>query len=61
MNRQDAVEALVASGRTPAQADAFLDLLTSAFRRRGWAEGEPLSQAEISQRLDQLLTADDGA
>lgn len=57
MNREDAIEALTAKGRTRGQAEAFLDLLASAFRRRGWAEGEPLTEEQISERVDTMLAA----
>lgn len=51
--REEAVQAIVGgTDKTPEQAEAFLDILGSAFRRRGWAEGEPLSQKEIAERID---------
>ena len=54
--REDAIRALTASGkRTREQAEAFLDIMGSAFRRRGWAEGQPLSQEQLSERLDAFL------
>jgi hypothetical protein len=50
------IQALMQDGRrTRAQAVAFLDLLGSAFRRRGWVEGEPLNQDQIGERLDTFL------
>lgn len=55
--REKAIEAVMGSGRgkTREQAEAFLDILGSAFRRRGWAEGEPLNQTEIGDRLDTFI------
>jgi hypothetical protein len=54
--RDEAVDAICAkTGKTPEQANAFLDILGSAFRRRGWSEGEPLSQEEIEERLGTFL------
>lgn len=55
MNRDEAVEALVSTGKTRDQARAFLDLLASGFRRRGWIEGEPLTQDEIGDRFDTFV------
>jgi hypothetical protein len=43
------------TGKTVDQADAFLDILGSAFRRRGWVDGDPLSQDAIAERLDTFL------
>lgn len=41
MNRGDAAAAITeGTGKTREQAQAFLDILGSAFRRRGWVEGE---------------------
>jgi hypothetical protein len=40
------------TGKTREQAEAFLDILGSGMRRRGWIEGEPLTQDEIGERLD---------
>jgi len=52
MDREDVIDAITTdTGKTREQAEAFLDIAGSAFRRRGWAEGEPLSQAEIAERL----------
>lgn len=46
------------TGKTREQAVAFLDILGSAFRRRGWAEGEPLDEPQVAERLDIFLGAD---
>ena len=52
MDREAAINAITTdTGKTREQAEAFLDIAGSAFRRRGWAEGEPLSQDEIAERL----------
>lgn len=56
MNRDEAVAAITeGAGKTPEQAQAFLDILGSAFRRRGWVEGEPLDQDAIAERLDTFV------
>lgn len=55
MNREDAVRAIVANGKTEEQAKAFLDLLGSAFARRGWIEGESLSAAAIAEKFDAFM------
>lgn len=49
MNREDAIEALMSAGRSHEQAEAFLAILGSAFRRRGWAEGQPMSDEELGE------------
>lgn len=55
--REKAIEAIMQSGRgkTREQAVAFLDILGSAFRRRGEIPGEPLSQEQIGERLDTFI------
>ena len=56
MNRGDAAAAITeGTGKTHEQAQAFLDILGSAFRRRGWVEGEPLGQDAIAERLDTFI------
>lgn len=55
MNREDAIQALTDTGKTRDQAIAFIDLMGSAFRRRGWIKGEPLTQDEIGERLDTFV------
>lgn len=55
MNREDAIKALTDKGRTREQAEAFLDLMGSALRRRGWITGEPLSQEQIGERIDTFM------
>ena len=61
MNRDEAVEAICAgTGKNREQAEAFLDILGSAFRRRGEVEGEPLSQEELGERLSTFLGQREG-
>lgn len=55
MNREDAINAIVTTGKTREQAEAFLDILGSAFARRGWVEGEPLQPEAVAERLDTFL------
>ena len=55
MNRDDATAAIMNTGKTQDQADAFLAILGSSFARRGWVEGEPLSQDEIAANLNVFL------
>jgi len=55
VNRDQAVAAIVATGKTTEQAQAFLDLLGSAFARRGWVEGEPLLPEEIEERFNTFM------
>lgn len=57
MKREDAVRAIVATGKTEEQANAFLDLLRSGFARRGWIEGEPLLPEEIEERFNTFVDA----
>lgn len=56
MNREDAIEAITGTGKSREQADAFLDILGSAFRRRGWVEGEPLTTGEIDDRMNVFVS-----
>ncbi len=58
--REEAIEGIMRSGRgkTREQAIAFLDILGSAFRRRGEIEGEPLSQDQLAERLDTFIGED---
>lgn len=59
MNRDEAVAAIAAgTGKTADQAEAFLDILGSAFRRRGWIAGEPLADEAIAERLDTFVGPD---
>jgi hypothetical protein len=55
MTRESLIKGLVAKGKTREQAEAFLDLMGSAFRRKGWAPGEPLESEEVSEKLDVFL------
>lgn len=54
MNRDEAMNVLIASGKTAEQANAFLDILGSAFARRGWIDGEPLPADQLEDRWDKL-------
>lgn len=53
--REQAIRALTDKGKTREQAEAFLDLLGSAFRRKGWMEGDPLPPQQVKERLDTFL------
>lgn len=55
MTRESLIEGLMAKGKTREQAEAFLDLLGSAFRAKGWAPGKPLKSEEISEKLDVFI------
>ena len=57
MTKRDEVVAAICerTGKTPEQAEAFLDVLGSALRRRGWIPGDPLAQEDIAQKLDTFL------
>jgi hypothetical protein len=55
MTREDAIAAITPTGRTREQAEAFLDIVGSAFRRRGWADGEPLTEDEIAANINTLI------
>lgn len=60
MTRDEAIEAVVATGKTREQAEAFIELMRSAFARRGWVEGEPLTQDEIGEQLGTFMGTGDG-
>lgn len=54
--RADAITAICKrTGKTREQAEAFLDILGSGLRRRGWIDGEPMSQAEIGNRFGTFM------
>lgn len=54
--RADMVRAIVEkTGDTEEQAEAFIDIVGSAFARRGWIEGEPLSPEELEYKLKVFL------
>lgn len=57
--RADFVTAQVAKGRTAEQVEAFMDLVASGFRRRGWAAGEPLTEGEREERTKTFLGVED--
>lgn len=52
MNREEAIKAITDSGKTREQAEAFLNLVGSAFARRGWVEGEPLDPEGITANAE---------
>lgn len=57
--RDDAIARIMArTGKSREQAGAFLDVLGSAFKRRGWVEGDPLDREQISEKLDTFLGID---
>lgn len=58
MNREEAVTAIVATGKTREQAEAYLDILGSALARRGLVEGNPLPAKVIEERIKTFLAAD---
>lgn len=49
------IAAMVAKGKTREQAQAFLDILGSAMKRRGWIEGEPMDQEQIGDKLNTFM------
>ena len=54
--REEVIKAICErTGKTREQADALLDILGSAFRRRGLIEGEPLTDEQTTQRVDTWL------
>lgn len=55
MTRESLIKGLMARGKTREQAEAFLDIMGSAFRSKGWAPGKPLESAEISEKLDVFI------
>jgi len=60
MKREDSIEALTSKGKTREQAEAFIDLMGSAFARRGWIPGEPLDDKAIGERMDTFVAAEEG-
>lgn len=61
MTRDEAVAAIMATGKTRDQAEAFLAIMGSGFRRRGWVEGQPLSDEEISDSLRVFVGNEDAS
>ena len=53
--REQVIQASMARGKTREQAEAFLDIVGSAFRRNGWAPGEPLSDEQIDEKFTTFL------
>ena len=58
--REQVIQASIARGKTREQAEAFLDIVGSAFRRNGWAPGKPLSEREVDQKLSTFMGTTDG-
>ena len=58
--REQVIQASIARGKTREQAEAFLDIVGSAFRRNGWAPGEPLTEQQIDQKLSTFMGTTDG-
>jgi hypothetical protein len=50
----------MARGKTREQAEAFLDIVGSAFRRNGWAPGSPMTDEQIDKKLSTFLGTTDG-
>lgn len=53
--REDAIAALMESGKTREQAEALLSIARSAFARRGWIDGEPDTQEQLSGHVDRFI------
>lgn len=47
-------------GKTREQVEAFLELVSSGFRRRGWLPGEPLTPEDADAKLGLFLSYDKG-
>lgn len=60
MNREEALNAIIGSGKTPEQANAFLDILGSAFARKDWIAGEPLPAEQLEALLAGFLGKQEG-
>jgi hypothetical protein len=58
--RAQVIQASMARGKTREQAEAFLDIVGSAFRRNGWASGEPMTDEQIDKKLSTFLGSTDG-
>jgi hypothetical protein len=58
--REQVIQASIARGKTREQAEAFLDIVGSAFRRNGWAPGEPLTEQQIDKKLSTFMGTTDG-
>jgi hypothetical protein len=55
VTREEAIVAIVEKGKTREQAEAFLAIMGSAFRRRGWVEGEPLDDDALADQYQAFL------
>ena len=58
--RESVIQASMARGKTREQAEAFLDIVGSAFRRNGWAPGSPMTDQQIDKKLSTFLGTTDG-
>ncbi|MGN6653824.1 MAG: hypothetical protein ACTHJ9_00615 [Rhodanobacter sp.] len=59
IEREDLIEGICKrTGKTREQAEAFMAVLGSAFARRGWAEGEPLSEEVVEEKFGVFLGED---
>jgi len=58
--REQVIQASMARGKTREQAEAFLDIVGSAFRRNGWAPGTPLTDDQIDKKLSTFMGTTDG-
>lgn len=55
MTREQAVHAIMGAGKSREQAEAYLALVKSAFSRRGWVDGTPMSPERIEVNLATFL------
>lgn len=58
--REQVIQASMARGKTREQAEAFLDIVGSAFRRNGWAPGTPLTDEQVDKKLSTFMGTTDG-
>ena len=58
--RERVIQASMARGKTREQAEAFLDIVGSAFRRNGWVPGAPMTNEQIDKKLSTFLGTTDG-
>ncbi|UVK58458.1 hypothetical protein SEA_GLOBIWARMING_66 [Arthrobacter phage GlobiWarming] len=58
--REQIIQSSMARGKTREQAEAFLDIVGSAFRRNGWAPGEPMTDEQVDKKLSTFLGTTDG-
>jgi len=58
--REQVIQASMARGKTREQAEAFLDIVGSAFRRNGWAPGNPMTREQVDKKLSTFLGTTEG-